>query len=190
MMKNEKKTKKQLIRELENLHRRVDKLEKAETEHQRAEEELKESEERFRKLIEQSPIVYEMYDIEGTQRMVNLAYGELWGIDPKSTVGTYNVWKTDQGEQLRPYLTRAYSGESLVLPDIHWDPKKEVGKGRERWISTIIYPLQNSHGEVENVVILHEDITSRKQTEYALCLSEEKLSKAFQASPDWISIST
>ena len=123
------------------------------TERKRSEESLRNSEKRFRKLIEQSPVIYEMYDRDGVQRMVNSAYGKLWGIDPKSTVGTFNVRKTKQGDKLRPYLDRAYSGETVVLPNIQWDPQKEIGEGRERWISTIIYPLQDSDGDVENIVI-------------------------------------
>ena len=148
--------------------------------HQRigVEQALRESEERFRKLIEQSPVVYEMYDKNGIQRMVNMAYGKLWGIDPKSTVGSFNVWETDQIEALRPYLDQAYSGKSVVLPDIHWDSRKEVGEGRDRWISTIMYPLVDSHGEVESIVILHEDITVRKQAEEELRATEERLARS------------
>ena len=139
---------------------------------------LKDSEKKFRKLIEQSPIVYEMYDKNGIQRMVNTAYGKLWGIDPKSTVGSFNLWETDQVESLRPYLDQAYSGTSVVLPDIHWDSRKEVGEGRDRWISTIIYPIVDGNGEVEGIVILHEDITVRKQAEEELRVNEEKLAKS------------
>ena len=148
--------------------------------HQRigVEQALRESEERFRKLIEQSPVVYEMYDKNGMQRMVNTAYGKLWGIDPKSTVGSFNVWETDQVEALRSYLDQAYSGKSVVLPDIHWDSRKEVGEGRDRWISTIMYPLVDSHGEVESIVILHEDITVRKQAEEELRATEERLARS------------
>ena len=138
------------------------------TARKRAEEILRKSEEKFRKLIEQSPIVYEMYDRDGVQRMVNSAYGELWGIDPQTTVGAFNVWKMVQVDLLRPYLERAYAGETVSLPDSQWNPKKEIGIGRERWISTKIFPFLDNQGEVENIVILHTDITERKQAEEEL----------------------
>jgi len=53
-MKDEEKTKEQLINELTELRRRVTKLEAAETERKQAEEALRESEERYRKLFEQT----------------------------------------------------------------------------------------------------------------------------------------
>jgi PAS domain S-box-containing protein len=40
------------------------------------------------------------------------------------------------------------------------------------------------------MICLCRDITTRRRTGHALKLSEEKLSKAFQASPDWIAICT
>jgi two-component system cell cycle sensor histidine kinase/response regulator CckA len=143
-------------------------------ERKRAEDALIESENRFRKLIEQSPVVYEMYDKDGVQRMVNQAYAKLWGIDPRSTVGVFNLWKTEQSEKLRPHVEKAYAGEVMVLPEMYWDARKEVGQGRDRWISSIIYPLVDRHGKVDNIVILHEDVTQRRQADVALRESEEK----------------
>ena len=147
------------------------------TERKEMELALRESEEKFRQLIEQSPVVYELYDKDGVQRMVNRAYGELWGIDPQSSMGTFNVLEAKQSEKLRPYLERAYAGEIVTLPDMYWDPQREVGQGRPRWISTIIYPMVKS-GQVDSIVILHEDITARKTAEEAKDRLEAQLRQA------------
>ena len=167
-----------MVGKLQQTTTSVELLENEVKQRKQIEETLRKSEQKLRKLIEQSPVVYEMYDKNGIQRMVNTAYGKLWGIDPKSTVGSFNIWETDQVESLRPYLDQAYSGKSVVLPDIHWDSRKEVGEGRDRWVSTIVYPLVDSNGEVESIVILHEDITVRKQAEEELRVNEEKLARS------------
>ena len=106
-----------------------------------------------------------MYDRDGVQRMVNRAYGELWGIHPRTTLNSFNIRKTLQGDGLLgPFLERAYAGEVVEVPDLYWDPGKEIGEGRARWISFKIYPIFDEHGEVDHIVVLHQDLTDRKRS--------------------------
>ncbi|CAA9568872.1 diguanylate cyclase/phosphodiesterase (GGDEF & EAL domains) with PAS/PAC sensor(s) [uncultured Synechococcales cyanobacterium] len=60
--------------------------------------------------------------------------------------------------------------------------------GEERWaeVTSTVFDLAN----VPAILGIAFDITARKQAEAALCLSEEKFSKAFRASPDAITINT
>ena len=43
-----------------------------------------------------------------------------------------------------------------------------MGKGRKRWIKSVIYPIKNIQGKVQNIVMMHQDITDRKLLERQL----------------------
>jgi two-component system cell cycle sensor histidine kinase/response regulator CckA len=147
------------------------------TERKAAEVRLKASEERFKSLMQQSPFVVELYNLDGLQVSVNKAYEELWGFPAERTVNKFNVLKSKEVEDtgLMAYVKRAYAGDSVVVPEYRYNPIGDTeakGVGRIRWLSTRIYPLKNESGKVENIVIVHQDITERKQAETALCDSE------------------
>ncbi len=146
------------------------------TERKQAEEALRESEERFKQMTEQAPFVFELYDKDGLQIDVNPAYEELWDFPKETTLNSFNVRKSQEvvDTGLMEYVLRAYSGESVAPPEYSFDSRKEVDKGRPRWLNTRIYPLKNKSNEVTNIVIMHEDITERKQAEEALQTSEDK----------------
>ena len=91
-MKDEQKTKKQLIKKLVELHRRNAKLEKTEAERKGGEEELRESEERFRVALKGSPIVVWNQDKELRYTWIHNPHP---GFEAEETIG-----KTD--EQLLP----------------------------------------------------------------------------------------
>ncbi|MHC4756275.1 MAG: PAS domain-containing sensor histidine kinase, partial [Planctomycetota bacterium] len=155
------------------------------TERKQAENKLRESEERFRLMMEQSPSVIEFYDIDGLQINVNKAYEQLWGFPASHTVNKFNVLKSKEVEKtgLMDYVQRAYAGHAVVLPEYEFDSSGETegkGLGRKRWLSTRIYPLKDPNGNVNNIVITHEDITERKKAENKLRESEDRFRGAFE----------
>ena len=145
------------------------------TERKQAEEELADSERQLSALVKQSPIAYEIYRDDGVQLSVNAAYEQMWGMKAEDSVGKFNVRTDPQVETLglKPFVDKAYSGESVKLPEFEWDPRKSGFPGRARWLSTRIYPILDEQNAVMNVVINHEDITERKKAEEALWESEE-----------------
>jgi PAS domain S-box-containing protein len=62
-------------------------------------------------------------------------------------------------------------------------------EGDEVWVWARIYPVRDESGMVVRYTGIAEDITHRKLTERALMRSEEKFSRAFQISPDPLTIS-
>ena len=46
---------------------------------------------------------------------------------------------------------------------------------RKRWIQPYIYPANVENGEIRNVIMMHEDITERKQAEEALQKTHDEL---------------
>lgn len=146
------------------------------------EQNLQESEERFRLMMQQSPSVIELYDLEGLQIEVNHAYEVLWGFPASHTVGQFNVLASDEVKRrgLTEYLQRAYNGETVSLPEYEFDsrgPTEGKGKGRVRWLKTVIYPLKDESGAVKNIVIAHEDITEHKKAEEEMLKAQQALTE-------------
>lgn len=157
----------------------------------KAEEALSVSKERFRTQMIQSPMVMEIYALDGLQIEVNRAYEKLWGFPASTTVNKFNVLKSKEVEDtgLMEYVKRGYAGETVTIPEYIFDPTGETesgGPGRVRWLSTKIYPLKDSSGNVVNIVITHEDITNRKNAEEARRESEERHRRLFEQSNDAI----
>jgi PAS domain S-box-containing protein len=160
--------------------RQTAKLRQEITDHQQADEALIASERRFYMLMQQSPAVIEIYAIDGLQIAANEAYAELWGFPVSRTVNKFNVLKSKEvkASGLLKYVIRAYNGETVSVPEYEFDPTgatEAQGRGRVRWLSTKIYPLKDHSGTVDNIVITHEDITQRMQTEEALKQHREHL---------------
>jgi len=156
-----------------------------------AEKQLRESEEKFKSLMQQSPFVVELYDINGLQITVNKAYEELWGFPAETTLNKFNVLESKEVEEtgLLEYVKRAYAGNYVDVPEYIFDPTGDTeakGVGRRRWLNTRIYPLKDESGKVKNIVIVHQDITDRKQAEEALRISKEQFELAVSGTNDGI----
>ncbi|HEX6241189.1 MAG TPA: PAS domain-containing protein, partial [Polyangiales bacterium] len=66
------------------------------------------------------------------------------------------------------------------MPAIRYDPNETLpdrtsNADPARYVSAVAYPLKDDAGRLQEVVLVHEDITARLRTESALRESEEKL---------------
>ena len=150
-----------------------------------------ESEERFRRIMQQSPHVVELYDLDGLQIDVNEAYEKFWGVEASRTLNKFNLFSSPEVERvgLLKHIKQAYAGQSVVLPEYVFDPGGETetqsGTG-ERWLTSKIYPLKDIAGNVKNIVITHEDVSQRIQAEAKLVESEARYRGLFEKSIDAI----
>lgn len=154
----------------------------------KAEIKLKESEERYRLLMEQSPFVVEVYDLNGLQISVNKAYEELWQIPAKLSLFKYNILTSPKvrSSGLLNYIKRAYAGETIDLPDHEYKPESDMNgkyKSRSRWLRSRLYPLKNEFGKVTNIVVVHRDISNQKKAEAKFEESEAKFKNFVQKAP-------
>jgi len=58
-----------------------------------------------------------------------------------------------------PYLQRGFAGETVVVPPT---------RHGERWISGRVYPIRNEQGSIQDVILMHEDVTEKKQVADAI----------------------
>lgn len=188
-MKDEDKTKEQLIQELKELRQRINGLEVSEVERQRTEEALRESEKRFRLITENIREVFYICDPELNEMFyVSPAYEEIWGRTCESLY-----------KQPKSFLSSIHPEDRermLNSLDDHL-PEKSTAKeyrilrpdGTIRWISDLSFPVCNEQGQVYLTTGITEDITKRKQAEEELRKTKDHLDNIINSSLDCIVVS-
>jgi PAS domain S-box-containing protein len=136
------------------------------TERLGVEEELRKSEERLRTQIERAPFSVQVLSPNGETIYVNKAFERLWGLRLEDLEG-YNVFHDPQLRRRRvlPHLERAFAGEFVSIPAIEYDASEEFAKGGTRYVSAYAYAAHDSKGAIDSVVLMHEDVTDRREKE-------------------------
>jgi PAS domain S-box-containing protein len=149
---------------------------------------LGESEKRYRMLFESAGDAIFIIDAEPPNRgrliAANKAAADIHGYTVGEMIGM-NIGDLDTPDEARSVqdrIGRMLQGEWLNEALTHMRKDGSV------------FPVEISAGLLEldghkYILAFDRDITERKKAEEALRLSEEKFSKAFRASPDWITIS-
>src|ERR687897_2588699 len=153
-------------------------------ERRRAEEGLKVSETRFRLMIEQSPLSIQIFSPDGRTLRVNRAWERLWGVTLNQIPG-YNVLRDPQlvEKGLMPYIEEGFAGRAAAIPPVKYEPGEtipDVSGVTHRWVRAFIYPVKDAGGNVQEVVLVHEDITERMQADEERRLAEEKYRGIFE----------
>src|SRR5262249_38938063 len=134
---------------------------------------------RYRKLVEQSPLSTQILAPDGRTLRVNRAWEELWGGTLEEHLTDYNLRADPQLEVLglKPLIERAFAGEAVDLPAVAYSPDRGRFAGQARWVQAVMYPIRDEAGSVEEVVLIHRDITQQRTAEAALRESEERQRK-------------
>ncbi len=153
-------------------------------ERRRAEEELKVSETRFRLMIDQSPLSIQIFSPDGRTLRVNHAWERLWGVT-LDRIPDYNVLQDRQlvEKGVMPYIKRGFAGETAAIPPIKYEPEEsipDVSDVQNRWVRAFIYPVKDAAGVIQEVVLVHEDITERREAEEERRKAEEKYRSIFE----------
>ncbi|NIO86189.1 MAG: PAS domain S-box protein [Candidatus Aminicenantes bacterium] len=181
-MKDENKTKAQLIAELKEMRRLVSEFEKSETLLKQAEETLKEEAIRRRILVEQSRDGIVVLDQNGKVYEANQRYADMLGYSMQEVLQLY-VWDWDTQwtrEQLMEMVrTVDEAGDHFVTSH-----RRKDGTLLDVEISTNAAVF----GGQKLIFCVCRDITERKRAAEALRESEERYRTLFEASPDGILI--
>jgi PAS domain S-box-containing protein len=134
-----------------------------------AETALRDSETRFRLMIEQSPLSIQIFSPDGRTVRVNRAWEELWGVTLDKIPG-YNVLQDPQliEKGLMPYIKSGFAGVPTAIPPVQYEPDASIPGASEvahRWVRAFIYPVKVADGSIQEVVLIHEDITERVRAE-------------------------
>ena len=150
------------------------------TDRRQAEEQVRHSEERFRSLMEQAPFSIQVFSPDGRTIRVNRAWEELWGVRFEQIDG-YNILEDRQLEArgVLHYIHQGFAGQTARIPAIQYDPNETIPgvtqhEDPRRWLSAVIYPIKDGEGRVQEVVLVHEDITARQRAEREREQSEQR----------------
>src|ERR687897_259718 len=145
---------------------------------------LRASETRFRLMIEQSPLSTQIFSPDGRTLRVNRAWEELWGVT-LDQIPEYNVLQDPQLVQkgIMPYIERGFAGKAAAVPPVRYEPDATipgVSDVAHRWVQAFIYPVRDPGGNIQEVVLVHEDITERREAEEDRQRAEEKYRSIFE----------
>jgi PAS domain S-box-containing protein len=187
-MKDENKTKEQLINELAEMRQRIAELEASETERKRAEEALTEERNLLRTLIDNLPDYIYVKDTESRFVLGNIAaVREVGATTPDEMLG-----KTDFDFFPEELAAQYYADEQALFrsgqPLVNRGEPVIDHAGNRLWVLTTKVPLRDSRGQIVGLVGMNRDITERKQVEEALQKSEERFRRLSEASFEGILI--
>jgi PAS domain S-box-containing protein len=181
-MKDQEKSKEQLVEELADLRQRIAELQRTKREFKQSEEALRESEKRYRTIVEAQMELVCRFFPDGTLTFVNEAICQLLAQEREEIIGQnfYGYIHPDDQEKTREnikVLSRenplGINEERVLLPS-----------GEMRWWQWSNRALFDDQGKVTEFQAVGRDITERVQTEHKLQDSEERHRLLLESSPD------
>jgi len=155
------------------------------TERRCAEQALRESEQRLRALFDRAAAGMALVDMEGRILAANEATCRFLGYSPEEIVGMH-LWELAHPEDRDKELAL---NESLVKGkrDGYLIDKRFVRKhGEVVWGRLSVSLIRDPGGQPQYVVVVAEDITSRRRAEESLRESEARYRAVMEQSPDGI----
>jgi len=185
-MKDENKTKDQLVRELAKMWKKIADLEEIVIEGKQVKTELKESEKKYRDLVEETPIGIANISITGKIIYINKRLEKISGYSREEVAGKgvfkLGLFSNEMLKILKERLKvrfRLGGGSVRLRREIHFKRKD----GKWIWIE-ITAKLIKKWGIPSSLRITVQDITERKKAEEKLRDSEERLKILFDYAPD------
>ncbi len=154
-----------------------------ENEKNESEKKLSESKEYYISLLEQAPYAIEVYNKEGFQTYFNKEYTKFWDIKTTNK-NRLNVNNNKIFTQLGllEFINKSFNGEIIDIPTYSYSLSSNSTNlnSQEKLVKTQIYPIKNSMGDVEDIVISYIDVSAEKNVKKF----ENILSLVFETLPD------
>jgi PAS domain S-box-containing protein len=151
---------------------------------------LAETRQRLSTLFEQAPMSIQLVEPGGRTVQVNAAWRRLWRIPDAVVEGyilrDYNVLADPQLEEkgIAPYFRRALEGHDCHIPAALYDATEGGMAGRARWVEGFLYPVKDEAGRVHLLVLIHQDVTERREAEALILRKSAEFEAVFQHLPE------
>ena len=165
-MKDEDKTKEQLIQELAELRQQTAELEASETQRKRAEKALRESEARYRAVVEGQTELICRFLPDGTLSFVNEAYCRYFGKEREELIGS--SFMPFIPEQDREFVEEQFTLLSLENPVVTYERRVILHDGQIRWQQWTDRAIFDEQGHLFEFQSVGHDITEQVRVEEQL----------------------
>ena len=161
-MKDEDKTKKQLINELKDLKKRITELEASRTDNNSAEEVPRNTRNKYKTLIENLPQKIFYKDKNSVYVSCNSSYGRDLKINPDEITGKtdYDFHPIELAEKYRADDKRIMKSGCTETLD-----EEYTQDGKEMVVRTVKTPVKNNKGTIVGILGIFWDITEHKEAE-------------------------
>jgi PAS domain S-box-containing protein len=180
-MKDEEKTREQLIDELQSARDHLAVLRAAEAERKRTQSALRESEAKYRTVVEDQTEVINRFKPDGTFLFVNDVFCRFFGKAREELIDSqwFPHAHPDDIELVQARLAKMTAANPVVVIE----NRVYSGRGELRWFQFVNRGFYDPDGNLVEIQSVGRDITERKQAEAAHRESEEAYRSLFDHSP-------
>jgi len=124
----------------------------------------------LRAAFERSPVSVMLFDRDGHPVAVNGSFEQLWGVGLADLPPDYSILRDTQLEAagVMPVVFSAFGGETVTTPPLRYVMSGANGRETVLWVQAHLHPVRNERGEMERIVLSHEDVTARLEYEEAM----------------------
>jgi two-component system cell cycle sensor histidine kinase/response regulator CckA len=140
------------------------------TERKRLEEAIIQSRDYLDRIISQTPLAIQVFDAAGKVMETNEAYATLLE-HHRSSERQHSVLLESEG--LRSYVSRAFRGETVDIPEFTIESGDAGPVRDERMLRGKLFPVFDRHDKLVNVVAMLEDVTEKHRLEEQLLHSQK-----------------
>ncbi|MFW5856812.1 MAG: ATP-binding protein, partial [Planctomycetota bacterium] len=162
-------------RELEATNRQ---LQAEVEERRRTEEQLRRERRLFHDLVMLNPYAILVTDVDGHVKLSNPRIESLIGRPIETPRETYSIFADPQIVEagIADRIRALGAGECLYLPEYRYDFGRlnpaSSGESQRLCLRSVVFPVHDADGVLQNYVVMHEDITESKELQEQLIQSE------------------
>jgi PAS domain S-box-containing protein len=182
-MKDEDKTKDQLIKELVELRQLITELKASESKHKRAVEDSLEDDKQYRNLAESlNELVYRANPNTYAAKYVNASINKIYGYTVEEWLNDPDLWEKTIHPEDKEKVIEEFTEAHRKIKNTILEYRILRKDGSVRWVRDRISWEKNQQGAVVALTGVVYDITERKKIEKTLIKKMEELVKYYKMS--------